>query len=133
MPRTTREEKKPRIAAFFMPGSNRSRRQRAKKTSRLTCIVTGCRNGPIEFPITWSPSETRSLRLAVTMCRPQMTSAAVSETFDTNVRIAGGNVVRVEDLLHTVVICHRHTISVVDFRQVSLIFDTGKRSLLRPR
>jgi len=28
---------------FFMPGSNRSRRERAKKTPRLTCIVTGCR------------------------------------------------------------------------------------------
>jgi hypothetical protein len=48
----TREEKKPRFAAFFYASSNRSRRQRAKKTSRLTCIVTGCRNGPIEFPIT---------------------------------------------------------------------------------
>jgi len=28
---TTREEEKPRIAAFFMSSSNRSRRQRAKK------------------------------------------------------------------------------------------------------
>jgi len=28
---------------FFYAGSNRSRRQRARKTSHLTCIVTGCR------------------------------------------------------------------------------------------
>ena len=61
-------------------------------------------DGRIEFPITGSPSETRSLRLAVTMCRPQTTPSAVSETFYTKVPERVGNVVRIEDLFHTAVL-----------------------------
>jgi len=48
--------------------------------------------------------ETRIAALAVTMCRPQATPTAASETSDTKVRMRAGNVVGIEDLLHTVVI-----------------------------
>jgi len=76
-------------------------------------------------PINSSPSETRSLHLAVTMCRPSDDTRGGIGDFWHKSANADGDVVCVEDLLHTVVVCQRHIIA-------SLIFNTGKGSVCRP-
>jgi len=80
----------------------------------------------IKFPITWSLTENPIASPSVTVCRPQATPAAVSETFDTKVRTRAGT----SSASRTFCIPPSYDIGI---RSASLIFRTGKRSLCRPR
>src|SRR2546422_3816412 len=142
--------KRPQFAAFFCPPrtartESGRRRYLCKITPRYLCRATSRETifaaraksclgatdpqhlrGGSARPISSSPSETRSLHLEVTTCRPPDDTRGGIGDFWHKSANAGGDVVCVEDLLHTVVVCQRHSIA-------SLIFDTGKGSLCRPR